>query len=343
MTEDIVSSDDRPRPLRRSRGSGRGDEDKSGAGFLDRDAAFKRYRGLGQDPHDILLPVTIRVNTLKIGSQAILDRLTSIGVEAKKIPFLDHGYEVNKSRFSVGASVEYLMGYFYTQEAASQLAVQVLDPRPGELIADICAAPGGKTTHIAQLMENKGIIVALDKGERVYSIKNNLERCGVSNVICFKKDSRFVTDFGVKFDKILIDAPCSGNFAGDRGWFGKRSHDGIHNRSVLQKELLKAAFHSLKVGGTIVYSTCSLEPEEDEMAIDFAIRKLKGLRVETIDIIGDPGLVNPFGKKLDPSIQNCRRLWPWKTGTQGFFVAKLTKIAEIRPSANERLEGGHVL
>lgn len=312
--------------LRRSTGSLEKDEDMSGQGMLTQSVAFERYRMLGQEPRHVDLPVSIRVNTIKIQPDLILKRLANIGIHLKPINFLRYGYSVTKSKFSVGASLEYLLGYMYTQEVASQIPVQVLDPKPGELVADLAAAPGGKTTQLAQWMENKGVIIALDKGERVYAIKNNLERCGVSNVVVLKKDARFLSDFHVEFDRILVDAPCSSNFIGDSRWFGKHSKSGLHNRSVLQKELIKSAFSCLKVGGTMVYSTCSLEPEENELVVDFALRKLKGLALVDAQCIGDPGLTQVFGKSLSRDMVKCRRLWPWKTGTQGFFIAKFEKI-----------------
>ena len=304
--------------------------------MLTKEGCWKRYQDLGENPLEIDLPVTFRVNTLKIPPDLLIKRLSAMGVEVKPIKWLTCGYAVSHARFSIGASLEYLLGYLYTQEAASQLPVQILDPKPGELVADIAAAPGGKTTQLAQWMNNEGIIVALEKGDRVFSLKNNLERCGVSNAVVFKKDARFLSDLHLEFDKILIDAPCSGNFVGDTKWFGKRSISGIHDRSVLQKELLKSAFKCLKGGGLMVYSTCSLEPEENELVVDFALRKCKGLKLVSFQSPGDPGLTLVFEKKLDPSIIHCRRLWPWKTGTQGFFIAKFVKEAAVKEAAKNQ-------
>lgn len=312
--------------LRRSKGGSRKDEDWSGQGMLTKDIAFDRYKQLGQEPCHVNLPITIRINTLNMLPHVLVKRLSQAGIEVKPLPFVKYGFLVTKATFSVGASLEYLMGYLYTQEAASQLPVQVLNPQPKETVADMAAAPGGKTTQLAQWMNNEGILIALDKGERVYALRNNLERCGISNTIVFKKDARFLSDLHLEFDRILLDAPCSGNFAGDATWFGKRSLSSLHDRSVLQKELMKSAYQCLKPGGTLVYSTCSLEPEENELVVDFALRKFKGVKLVEIDSPGDLGLTTVFGKRLDPSIKRCRRLWPWKTGTQGFFIAKFEKV-----------------
>lgn len=287
---------------------------------------IKRYTSLGCACKNIDLRQSLRVNTLKTTDAEIITRLKSLGVKIEKIPFTDNGYYYD-SKFSLGATSEYLQGYYYIQEAASQLPPKILAPKTGEIVLDMCAAPGSKTTQIAQYMQNQGILLALDSdSRRLFALRNNLERCGVENTILYKKDSRFVSDLKIQFDKVLLDAPCSGNYAIEKEFFTKKSVDGIRERSRLQKELLKAAIRVLKKGGTLVYSTCSLEPEEDEMNIDWVLGKYPELKLEDTGLtIGDPGLTEVFGKKLNPEIKKCRRFWPEKTGTEGFFIAKMIK------------------
>ena len=269
---------------------------------------LKRYKELGHDihPENIMLRDSLRVNTLRITEKELVKRLKANKVKLEKIPFTKYGYYY-KADFSLGSTPEYLQGYYYLQEAASQKAVEILDPKANELILDMCAAPGGKTTQIAQYTQNKAQIIALDvRKERLQALKNNLQRMGCSNVICYNKDARFVDDLGIEFDKILLDAPCSGNFVTDGKWFEKRSIDGIKANSKLQRELLKAAIKVLKQGGEIVYSTCSLEPEEDEDNIGWALEHL------------DVDLVKIKGKEW-------LKFWPDVDGTQGFFVSKIRK------------------
>ena len=128
-------------------------------------------------------------------------------------------------------------------------------------------------------MENKGIIIALDINNlRLLSLRNNLERMGVKNTIIYQKDARFVSDLGIKFDKILLDAPCSGNFAADGKWLEKRTLEDIKNISKVQKQLIAAAVEVLKENGELVYSTCSLEPEEDEFIVDWALNEFPELK-----------------------------------------------------------------
>jgi 16S rRNA C967 or C1407 C5-methylase (RsmB/RsmF family) len=124
----------------------------------------------------------------------------------------------------------------------------------------------------------------------------------------------------------LLDAPCSGNFCIEPDYFAVKDLEGIRQRARLQRELLKSAYRVLKAGGTLVYSTCSLEPEEDELVIDWFLGKYEDMALEKIDLpVGEPALVEVFGQRLHPSLSGARRLWPHKTRTQGFFVAKLRK------------------
>ena len=286
----------------------------------------KRYQALGYTCTLIDLQPSLRVNTLKITEKEIISRLKSIGVKLTKIEYTDFGYYYTTT-FSLGATSEYLQGYYYLQEAASQLPPKVLEPKPDEIILDMCAAPGSKTCEIAQYMQNKGTLVALDADpRRLFALRNNLERCGISNTLLYRKDARFVFDLGLQFDKVLLDAPCSGNYAIEEDFFIKKSVDGIRERSRLQKELLKAAVKVLKKNGILVYSTCSLEPEENEMNIDWLLSKYPEMKLEQVQLnIGDDGLTEAFGKKLNPEIKKCRRFWPTKTNTEGFFIAKLVK------------------
>ncbi len=286
----------------------------------------KRYQELGCRISKINLKKAIRINTLKVDEEEMVGRLRKEKVKLERIPWLRHAYYTD-AKFSVGSTPEYLMGYYYIQEAASQFPVNVLDPKKDESVLDMSAAPGGKTTQIAQWMGNEGKIIALDIGtHRLTSLRNNLERLGVRNVAVYQKDARYADDLGLMFDKILLDAPCSGNYVWEEEFFGIKTVDGFLDRQNLQKELLRAALKVLKKDGVLVYSTCSLEPEEDELVIEWMLSKYDNVKLESIDAdIGDGGLTEVFGTKLNPEIAKCKRFWPNKTGTQGFFVAKIRK------------------
>jgi tRNA (cytosine40_48-C5)-methyltransferase len=244
----------------------------------------------------------IRVNTLKINEKELVERLTKKGVKLRKIDWLDFGYEIESSPFNIVSSPEFLQGYFFIQEKASQLAVQILAPKPGETVLDCCAAPGAKTTQMAQYMQNKGKIAALDmRKDRILVLNNNLERCGVRNTAVYNYDARDAGSLGIKFDKVLLDAPCSGNFTQENDWFMKRDLKGVIQNTKKQKSILKSALNCLKRGGILVYSTCSLEPEEDEDMVSWAVDNL--------------GVVS----------EGATKLWPHKMQSQGFFIAKLRK------------------
>jgi 16S rRNA C967 or C1407 C5-methylase (RsmB/RsmF family) len=140
--------------------------------------------------------------------------------------------------------------------------------------------------------------------------------------VVYMLDARRAPTLKVKFDRILVDAPCSGNFAADDRWFKNRTIKDVDRNANVQREILTKAVECLADNGEIVYSTCSLEPEEDELNIDWAIRALD-LEIQKVDCYGEEGLTKVFGKQLDPTVTYCKRFWPGET--QGFFVAKLKK------------------
>ena len=281
----------------------------------------KRHELLGHKSVNFKLPTVIRVNTLRIREDVLVERLKKSKVVLKKIPYLKFAYSA-KSSFSLGAIPEYLLGYFYLQEAASQAAVEVLNPEPGEIVLDCCAAPGGKTTQIAQLMENKGLVVAFDnKSRRILSLKSNLERCNVQNAAVFLRDITHASNEFGNFDKILIDAPCSGNYVVDPDWFDKTDINSIGRAAYRQYDIVQSVInHFANKNTEIVYSTCSLEPEENEFLIQ---RLIDDFNIELLKVgVGLPALTNIFGKELDKDIAKCARFWPDVHGTQAFFIAK---------------------
>lgn len=298
---------------------------------------IQRYNRLGEsfDPESIILKQAFRVNTLKISSENLLKRLHERGVKTEKIPFLKDGYYY-ESDFPLSSCEEHLLGYIYIQEAASQLPPEILldgvdvSSLPASTkFLDICAAPGSKTTQLAQLLNDKFTIVALDDvSPRLEKIKDNLDRLEISSVLTFKKDGKYVDDLNMKFDFILLDAPCSGNFCVEPNFFEERSVLlGVKERSRLQKDLLKASWRVLNPGGILVYSTCSLEPEEDELIIDWFLKEKDNVTLLPLNIdVGDEGFTTVFDQELDKSVSLTRRFWPHKTNTEGFFIAKFKKL-----------------
>ncbi len=284
---------------------------------------INRYRELGWNFHDVKPRQAIRMNMSNVKEKPILQRLRSNGILFDEIPFLENGYWIRHSRVSVGATAEYLLGLYSIQEAAAQIPVTIFSNLKDKIVLDACAAPGGKTVQLADLMNNTGAIVALDIDKRrLTALSNQLERCHISSTVVYNHDARQVTRLKLKFDRILLDVPCSGNFASDKDWFIHRTLRDIERNASLQREILTETMKCLDHNGEIVYSTCSLEPEEDEMNMDWAVNNLD-LRVEEIGDYGQKGLTSVFGNELDSSVERCRRIWPGET--QGFFICKLKR------------------
>jgi NOL1/NOP2/sun family putative RNA methylase len=268
---------------------------------------------------------SIRVNTLLLGRDEVLKRLEARGAKLTPIPWLRDGFHVEGGESSIGASFEYLLGLYAIQEAAAQFPIQVLDPARDEVVLDMCAAPGGKTAQAAAWMGNGGVIVAVDtKRNRLYALENNLERLGVENCVAYNADATSLDYGGELFDKVLLDAPCSGNYVTDSEWFRKRDIGDVERNSLEQRRLLDTAVGLLKQGGTLVYTTCSLEPEEDEFNAQWLIEN-HDVRLEEVTGPGSPALTGVLGRTLSPEVAKCRRFWPDETGTQGFFIAKVVK------------------
>ena len=285
-----------------------------------------RYAQLGWKYREIKLKQSIRINQTNAKAKDLPQRLARSGVELTKVPFLDSGYWVSQAKVSPGATAEYLLGMYSMQEAAAQIPPTLFTSLSGKTVLDACAAPGGKTLALADIMENSGTVIALDVNkQRLTSMANHLERCHVSNTVVFAIDARQTSVLKRKFSRILLDVPCSGNFASDSEWFLRRTIEDIERNAKLQREIMSGALKCLEPDGEIVYSTCSLEPEEDELNIDWAIKNL-GLAVLEVDSFGSKGLTEVFGKKLDPQIEHCKRLWPGET--QGFFVCKLKRARD---------------
>src|SRR4030067_1080339 len=188
----------------------------------------KRYEKLGWKFRQVKARQAIRVNDANAKGKNVPERLKHDGVTLEKIPFLENGFWVRHSRVSLGATAEYLLGLYSIQEAAAQIPVTLFTELENKAVLDACAAPGGKTVQLADLMQNTGIITALDvKKQRLFALSNQLERCRVKNTVVYLMDARKTSLLGVKFDRILLDVPCSGNYVTDRAWFNRRTRKDI--------------------------------------------------------------------------------------------------------------------
>lgn len=254
-------------------------------------------------------PICVRINVLKTSSEKIKKLLDEEHISYKKLPLVPHAlllpYENSKKITELEC---YKNGSLYIQSPSSMIPAFTLDPHPGEKILDMAAAPGSKTTQMAIMMRNKGEIIANDIDQnRIFRLKSILALQGITNTTVTRMPAQAIwKTYPQYFDKVLLDAPCSmeGMFnTQDPKSFQHWSLKKVKSLSKLQKWMLRSAVSAAKVGGTIVYSTCTLSPEENEEVIKWILEKEK----ETIILAGS--------KKILPDIIRT-----------GFFIAKLKKI-----------------
>ncbi len=273
---------------------------------------------------------SIRVNTLKISVAEAKKRIGKAW-DLTPVPWCKEAFFIKhatEDRRDVGNLIEHTLGYIYIQEAASLIPPLVLSPKPGDIVLDMCASPGSKSTQLAQYMKNKGILVANDyRWDRLQPLGLNMQRMGVSNAVITLSEGRYFSK--PMFDRSLVDAPCSGTGAIRKSlktvviW----NPNMIRRLASQQKQLICAGFESLKPGGIMVYSTCSLEPEENEGVVSHLLSKYANAKIEKIKlkIKRSPPVLEFEGNKYDERIKDCLRIWPQDNDTEGFFVAKIKK------------------
>jgi len=281
----------------------------------------------GEEPTERLLqannrhaPLIIRTNTLRATRDELKASLSSEGITAVKTKYSPYGLEI-VSGSGIQTLSSYRNGWFMVQDQAAQLISMMLAPRPGETVLDACAAPGGKATHLAEMMQDRGTLIALDDDAgRIEKIRENIRRLGMTIITTVQGDAVRYSD-GV-FDKILIDAPCSGLGVLRRHPDGRwtKSVRTISDRRTLQKQILKNCGKLLKPGGALVYATCTTEPEEnEEMIADFISTK------------GTDFLIDDCRPYLPPRAaplvggDGFFRTFPHELEMDGFFGARIVR------------------
>lgn len=273
---------------------------------------------------------SIRMNPLRMEPEKTVERMQKKKIKLEKIPWLSHGYYGDfEGRSTPGAFLEHMLGFYYVQGVPSMTTVEVLDPQPDETILDLAAAPGGKTTHIAQQMQNSGKVVAVEMDrKRISSLESNILRCGVTNSLVLRGDARKIEKLNLEPDRILLDAPCSGEglIPLDPTRKTSKSMADVRFCATKEDELLDAAVRILAPGGTIVYSTCSIAPEENEYIVDEILKRHPEMKIVPIPLdFGTPGYSEPFGVSLDESLKLSKRFLPHLHGSEGFFICKMEK------------------
>ncbi|KAI1461064.1 NOL1/NOP2/sun family putative RNA met [Annulohypoxylon moriforme] len=280
-------------------------------------------------------PVVIRTNTLRTHRRDLAQALINRGVTLEPVgKWSKVGLQIFESNVPLGATPEYLAGHYILQAASSFLPVMALAPQEGERALDMAAAPGGKTTHMAAMMKNTGCIFANDPSKaRAKGLIGNIHRLGARNVIVCNYDAREFPRVMGGFDRVLLDAPCSGTgvIAKDPSVKTNKDEKDFMILPHTQKQLLLAAIdsvnHASKTGGYLVYSTCSVTVEENEQVVQYALSKRPNVKLVSTDLpFGKEGFTSYMGKKFDPSLRLTRRYYPHTYNVDGFFVAKFHKI-----------------
>ena len=281
-----------------------------------------------------LKPTSFRVNRLRTTEEGLLEELESEGFGLTRIPWSSGVFSIDPDqRRQLTDSAAFSEGRIYIQGLSSMLAPLVLDPRPGETVLDLAAAPGGKTLQMAAMMENRGRISAVESVRgRFFRLKANLERHGATLVKGYLMDGRAVgAKVPERFDRVLLDAPCSSEArftTRDRASWAHWSLKKIKESARKQKRLLDSAIRSLKPGGTLLYCTCSFAPEENEMILDGQLRRYQGqLSIEPLELPLDNiqhGLVEWRGKTLNEDLVGAVRILP-TSEMDGFFLCRLRK------------------
>ncbi|CAK9817764.1 Probable 28S rRNA (cytosine(4447)-C(5))-methyltransferase [Anthophora plagiata] len=286
---------------------------------------------------EVQRPMTIRTNTLKTRRRDLAEALINRGVNLDPIgKWTKIGLVVYSSQVPMGATPEYLAGHYILQGASSFLPVMALDPKENERILDMCAAPGGKSSHIAALMKNTGVLFSNDVNEeRIKAVVGNFHRLGIVNSVICTYDGRKIPSVIKGFDRVLLDAPCTGTGVVSKDPSVKTNKDeiDIQRCCTLQRELLLAAIDCANArsesGGIVVYSTCSILPEENEWVIDYALKKRDVKLVPTDLEFGAEGFTSYRQYRFHPSLKLTKRFYPHVHNMDGFFVAKLKKFSNI--------------
>ncbi len=314
----------------------------------------KRYKDILGDRYDEFMDCSmtylrkcIRVNTLKISVEDLHSRLIAQGWVLSPVPWCKEGFFVEghktQHRFDIGNLPEHVLGYFYVQEAASMIPPVVLfqnfiDPDSSSSILDLCAAPGSKTTQIAQYLNNEGVLFANDTDlSRLRPLSINLQRMGITNTIVtlnafqINKNSMRLREIFSEplFDRVLVDAPCSGTGTIRKSFkaLSMYSDSLVKRMSGVQKALIKNGFKLLKPGGEMVYSTCTLEPAENEAIVSHLLEHFPEAEIIPIslDIKRTAPILEFENLLIRPELKDCLRIYPQDNDSEGFFVCLIRK------------------
>lgn len=315
-----------------------------------KDSADKYLEFIETDPTQY-----VRVNTAKISKDALSKLLLEkYQIKTQPLDNFENVLKTIESNDRIGKTIEHVLGFYYIQSLSSMLPPLVLNPNGDDTVMDLCGAPGSKTTQLAEIMNNRGTLLVNEvDNERIKSLVFNLERMNVINAsVIHSKGEVLSKIYDDHFTKVLVDAPCSGlGIIQKKGevsnWW---SLDHVDRLQHLQLRLLIAAIKMAKVGAEIVYSTCTLSIEENEMVIDKILEKYPVELLEiNLPIPTRPAFTEFEGKQFNPEIKKAVRILPWEIDSDGFFLVKMRKIdetespekEEVRETENKVVKSNH--
>ena len=294
------------------------------------------------------LPSVGRVNEMAASPGRVRDAFDEADVAYEPVTWHDGLFRLPDG--NPGGNWPYVHGWTHGQEEVSVLPTIALDPRPGERVWDACAAPGSKTTQIADAMDDAGTVVANDNNlGRLSALRHNAERLGITNAVVTNQDAR---NFSTKplafdeFDRALVDAPCSceGTCRKNPDVLDQWTLDHVHAVAGIQKGVLARAVQATRPGGTVVYSTCTFAPEENEAVLDHVLANEDCELVDfELPLDADPGVTEWEDETYDESVTLAKRIYPHRNDTGGFFCAKLRVGGEASEDAGSAAaDGGEV-
>lgn len=297
------------------------------SGLFGKETAEKYFQYIQSKPSSF-----IRVSRF-CDENLLISQLGVYGVKLEKINAVPYAYKVLEGEEVIGKTLEYNLGKYYIQSLSSMIPPLVLSPNPSDLVMDTCSAPGSKATQMAEIMGNKGTLIVNEPNtDRLKVLVHNIDKTSLVNVGVIRNRGDLLSQvYNNHFDKILVDAPCSAlGVLQKKGevsnWW---SLERVENITTVQRAILTAAIKMVKIGGEIVYSTCTLTPEENELIINSVLNKYP-LEVLDIDIPlpGNEGFTSYKGETLNLKLSKARRILPWESGSEGFFIIKLRKTGD---------------
>lgn len=299
------------------------------------DDFVKRYEDYINSDYSPYIRISIFEDENKIERE-----LRGNGIELSKVAEVPRAYRIFKGKEQLGKTLEYTLGNYYIQSLSSMIPALMLNPASDDTVLDLCAAPGSKTTLLAELMNNRGTLYANEPNKsRIGSLVFNIDKMALVNIgVIQQKGELLSKSFNNYFDKILVDAPCSGlgivqKKSEINKWWNENRVSVI---SDLQTRLLVSAVKMLKPGGELIYSTCTLTVEENELVVNTILKKYP-VELAEIDLPVDSieGFTDYQGIKLNPSLSKTRRIIPWEVNSEGFFISKIIKTEETESAESE--------